>query len=555
MMKFNKETRKLVPVMLVIAVLVYCSGDRLAGGSGSDAGNGRIEGRLVANDGTPASDAIVTLVPADYNPVTMPRSDVMAVTANEAGEFVFSSVQNDRYNILANQPSSGLRALIRNVVLLDKDVTLRPDTLRVPGAIRIYLADTIDPSFRYIFIQGTAISAFVNKQSSVQLDSVPSGTMYSVLSGVTNNPAALRGVADSVAVGSGDTTVVMYSLWKFSKKLYLNTAQSGAQVRGNVVNFPVLVRLTQTNFNFSEAKTDGSDLRFTKSNGLPLSYEIERWDASQGYAEIWVKVDTVFGNDSTHSITMYWGAPTGSATVSLSNGASVFDTANGFQGVWHLGQTNGATAIDATVNHYDGTPFNSASISPVTGMVGAAQKFNGQSGYFQMIGTASGNLNFTRNGTYAISAWAYADTIDNQFRAIASKGDFQYNLEVIKEGYWQFAEFGDKTGWDQTTAPAASKTWVYLTGVRSGPKEYLYFNGNLADSTIGILPDTTNIRNTGLDFMIGRIRKSSSDTTSYSYKGMIDEVRIINIAPSADWTKLCYMNQRPDDKLIVFGGK
>jgi hypothetical protein len=548
MMKFNKETRILVPVMLVIAVLFHCSGDRLAGGSGSDVGNGRIEGRLIANDGTPASDAIVTLVPVNYNPVTMPRSDVMAVIANEAGEYVFSSVRNDRYNILANQPSSGLRGLIRNVVLLDKDITLQPDTLRIPGAIRIYLADTIDPSFRYIFIQGTTISAFVNKQSSVQLDSVPSGTMYSVLSGVTNNPAALRSVADSVAVGSGDTTVVMYSSWKFSKKLILNTTASGANVAGTVTGFPLLVRLTAADFNFGQANQNGSDLRFTRSDGSPLPYEIEQWDAAAQTAEIWVKVDTVYGDNGIQSVTMYWG---NSSVVSQSNSASVFDTANGFQGVWHLGQTNGATAIDATVNHYDGTPFNSASISPVTGMVGAAQNFNGQAGYFQMIGTASGKLNFPRGGTYAISAWVYADTLDHYYHTIACKGDNQYNLEIIPSDEWEFAEYADGAGWDMTTIHAVEKVWTYVTGVRDGLKEYLYVNGTLADSIISL--GTAPVpRNSGFDFMIGRTIKSSGDTTAYFFKGIIDEVRITSVAPGAAWIKLCYTNQNSGDRLVIF---
>jgi hypothetical protein len=35
-------------------------------------------------------------------------------------------------------------------------------------------------------------------------------------------------------------------------------------------------------------------------------------------------------------------------------------------------------------------------------------------------------------------------------------------------------------------------------------------------------------------------------------KGSIDEVRIISAAQSPDRLRLCYMNQRPDDKLVNF---
>jgi hypothetical protein len=49
---------------------------------------------------------------------------------------------------------------------------------------------------------------------------------------------------------------------------------------------------------FSQAQFGGSDIRFTKADNTFLPYEIERWDSAHSQAEIWVKVDTVFGNDS-----------------------------------------------------------------------------------------------------------------------------------------------------------------------------------------------------------------------------------------------------------------
>jgi hypothetical protein len=41
-------------------------------------------------------------------------------------------------------------------------------------------------------------------------------------------------------------------------------------------------------------------------------------------------------------------------------------------------------------------------------------------------------------------------------------------------------------------------------------------------------------------------------SNSYFFDGMIDEVRISNIARSGDWIKLCYMNQKENDALITF---
>ena len=58
------------------------------------------------------------------------------------------------------------------------------------------------------------------------------------------------------------------------KKIYLNTSVSGAGVYGNVADFPVLVRLTGSVFDFSQALADGSDLRFSGPDGAHLAYEI-----------------------------------------------------------------------------------------------------------------------------------------------------------------------------------------------------------------------------------------------------------------------------------------
>jgi hypothetical protein len=38
----------------------------------------------------------------------------------------------------------------------------------------------------------------------------------------------------------------------------------------------------------------------------------------------------------------------------------------------------------------------------------------------------------------------------------------------------------------------------------------------------------------------------------FNFCGCIDEVRVCRTIRSADWIKLSYMNQRPDDRLVVF---
>jgi hypothetical protein len=119
---------------------------------------------------------------------------------------------------------------------------------------------------------------------------------------------------------------------------------------------------------------------------------------------------------------------------------------------------------------------------------------------------------------------------------------------------WEFVEYHDKSGWQSTQAAAISKTWKYLVGKRDGYKQYFYCDGELVDSTYfsnsGFVP-----RNTGSDCTIGRFMQSvtSPSNDGYCYfNGKIDEVRIASAAQSADWIKLCFMNQKANDALVVF---
>jgi hypothetical protein len=96
-----------------------------------------------------------------------------------------------------------------------------------------------------------------------------------------------------------------YAAWPHSRRLYLNTTSAGAGVAGNVDDFPVLVRLTADDFDFS--RTSGADIRFSDMKGKRLRFEVERWDSAAARAEIWVRVDRVQGNSSSQFITLHWG--------------------------------------------------------------------------------------------------------------------------------------------------------------------------------------------------------------------------------------------------------
>jgi hypothetical protein len=255
------------------------------------------------------------------------------------------------------------------------------------------------------------------------------------------------------------------------------------------------------------------------------------------------------------TIMMYWG---NAAAQDGSNKTAVFDTSEGFQGVWHLSESGNADARDATGNRCDGHAFHMSGASPVEGAIGIARDFDGDSSYIAMTNTANGKLNFADDGYFTISAWAYAETFDNIYRTIAGKGHQQYFLQVTyfpsDKPLWEFSTFSNAENWRMTTTPATDNNWVLLTGVRQGTTQYLYCNGELVNSTAAKY-DHGISRGALEDFAIGRFMKEATFPANFGYcffKGEIDEVRVSNVARSPDWIRLCYMNQRGDDKLVQF---
>ena len=57
--------------------------------------------------------------------------------------------------------------------------------------------------------------------------------------------------------------------WTYRKQITIDTTPSGASVTAELRNFPVLIRLDSSSFNFEDAKQDGSDIRFYAADDKP----------------------------------------------------------------------------------------------------------------------------------------------------------------------------------------------------------------------------------------------------------------------------------------------
>src|SRR6516225_7290562 len=91
--------------------------------------------------------------------------------------------------------------------------------------------------------------------------------------------------------------------WQYRRKIAFDLSDKGANIKDNLADVPVLVRLHTGNFTFGNAKSDGSDLRFMSADDkTPLKFHIEKFDPKLEIALVWVKVPQLAGGGNQDSI-------------------------------------------------------------------------------------------------------------------------------------------------------------------------------------------------------------------------------------------------------------
>ncbi|MFH0888246.1 MAG: DUF2341 domain-containing protein [Planctomycetota bacterium] len=148
----------------------------------------------------------------------------------------------------------------------------------------------------------------------------PNGTSGAANTGGGGGGGA-GGAAGSGGNGGSGIVIVRYltptpGVWQFSRPI--SVTNSTASI---LTDYQISVTLTTAILGnpYSNIKTDGSDIRFTGSDGVTeLSYWIETWN-NTGNSTVWVKIPSVPTGTST--IYMYYG---NTSATSSSNGTNTF---------------------------------------------------------------------------------------------------------------------------------------------------------------------------------------------------------------------------------------
>lgn len=548
-------------ILPLIAVLLGCA--NLSGPGGEGNGSETVaRGIIVDSAGAPAAGVPVQLLPAGYDPVapdTIPAA--WRVFTNSRGEYHLVNIGAGAYDLEASSISTGLKALVTGIEITGRKVeaVVHTGRLEKTGTVFVELAGLTSRSGDYIYLPGTSTFTRITDHDRIMgkavLHGVPAGTFTELIYVAVADYRNADLLTDTLKIHPGDTVASAYAAWKYARQLILNTTVSGADITGSVYNFPILIRLSAATFDFAQAQIGGNDIRFAKYDGTPLAYEIEQWDAATSRAEIWVKVDTIYGNNSCQSMTMYWG---NASAFSQSDGGAVFDTADGFQSVWHLGDAADSVR-DATRNRCHGAGYGTISRSSC--MIGFGRTFGGPKTYCDM-----GNVFNPGGKSFTVSAWVKRGSATG-IRAIIAKSDggppssdYGWNLSIganaqlqcfMASGGSNWGDTGAFNFWSSTDAEITDTTaWHHVVAVvdRSNNRNCrTYIDGiDVSDSYGGNVTAVGSLVNTN------PLRIGAESDGECQWIGSIDECVISRTVRSASWIRLCYSNQGAIDRLVKF---
>lgn len=349
---------------------------------------------------------------------------------------------------------------------------------------------------------------------------------------------ALLTVASSAAADFRD--------WSDSVDVYVNTSPSGANVANTLSPFPLLVRLDQSGFDFSKARPGGADIRFSKPGGAALPYQIERWDAAAGKAEVWVLVDTVKGNNATQFIRLYYG---NSAAADSSNPAATFPASLGLAAVFHMGQAGTTPRANSAAGGAAATPGNYDGDESRPGIIGLADSLDGGAPG-DWLDMGAGYADFSAGFTY--SAWVFPSAVKqySHFLDLGS-GAGANNIIIGREGLTNHLIVhlyhpGGAHSRLRSDALITENAWQHIavTITNTDSTVRWFKNGSLIESKKMLAPLGNAVRT-------GNWMGRSPWTGDEYFQGKLDEVRISRRIHPVGWIRMSYENQRPDQVLVT----
>jgi biopolymer transport protein ExbB len=302
--------------------------------------------------------------------------------------------------------------------------------------------------------------------------------------------------------------------WTQRKQISINTTAAGANTQAALNDVPVLVRLHSGNFpQFLSLSDNAADFRFVDGDDLtPLKYHVERFDAVSEMAYVWVKVPIVNPQADKGTIYLYFGNP---AAPRAEDPGATFDAST--VAAFHFNEATGLPN-DSTAFH---TAILSGKVFPVpASVIGSGATLSGTE---PLVIGAAPQVQLNPETGWTFETWLRLNGAPAEpVYLLDMKSEDGGRLSVTISSTGLSARVGDDQINSTATLPAAQWHHVSLVVMRDGAQ--LFVDGNSA----GAAQFTPKA-------VAGPIYIGGSAEGSGLLAADLDELRISNIARSADW--------------------
>ncbi|MHA2203288.1 MAG: LamG-like jellyroll fold domain-containing protein, partial [Candidatus Hodarchaeales archaeon] len=331
--------------------------------------------------------------------------------------------------------------------------------------------------------------------------------------------------------------------FKYYKEIVIDhTMVSGMH---DLNNFPLLFSTFDEELR-TKVQADGDDIAFS-FKGAWLDHEIELFNQTYNstHAQLitWISIPRLSTSWNT-IIRMYYG---NSSMSSRENPNGVWRKS--YKGVWHLSESAGS-ALDSTSHSTAGSVSGTVTRDP-SGKIDGTYNF-GNNGQINFGNPPDGHLDIGL-GSFTVSFWLKIDDTTGNYQIPLYKGattdsEIGYDFETGMDAAALSFRISDGTSVVSTpNIDIDFESWIYLVGVvdRSSNLLFLFENGQ----PIGSGTSITGVGNLNNNIPL------KAPYSIYELDGSLDEIRISNIAHSADWIATEYSNQYNPLSFLTIGSE
>ena len=296
--------------------------------------------------------------------------------------------------------------------------------------------------------------------------------------------------------------------WSQRKKISINAAS----ITQAITQPSVVVRLHSGNFDFTSVNVDGSDLRFiAQDDKTELKYFVEKFDAVNELAIIWVQVPQISSADKDAHFWLYYGNEN---ATSSANPKIMLDS--------HL---VAKFQFSEKALLQDSSPSGILASGKITaqkaGLIGESAILTGES----LVIPANAAINASAGFTW--SAWIKPSALPQT----ASLYSQEKNVDLSVAAQTLNLKIADVV---ITGGELKAAAWQHIAFTLNAGKAVLYLNG-----TEVATGDVPTVDTTTADIKIGE-----------GFTGEVDELEIANIARSTDFIKLIASSESVDSQLL-----